>query len=317
MKIKFWGVRGSLPTPLSNELLRQKLHDVLRLSQGTNLENDEDIASFLDSLPTSLTQTTGGNTTCFEVTSSTGTRVIVDMGTGLRNLGNLLMQGEHGEGEGELHFVMTHTHWDHIMGFPFFIPAYIPGNRIHIYGVHSHIQEAFIVQSRPICFPVALEDMGSEVHFHTLTEGTPFQIGDLTINTKALEHPGTSYAYRFDHDGRSLVIATDAEYKKPTRKNLEPYVQFFQDADLLVFDAQYTMPEVFHKVDWGHSSPPIGIDIAILANIKKLAFTHHDPNSHDQKLESLLQTTEHYHTTNYPNSKLEFLMATEGLELTL
>ena len=317
MKIKFWGARGSLPTPLTNEEYRSKLKGVLRQSRNASLETDEDVEAFVQGLPPHLSHTMGGNTTCYEVTSEGGTQVIIDMGTGIRSLGKTLMAGPCGQGKGHLRILMTHTHWDHIMGFPFFVPAYIPGNRIDFYGIHEHIEEALLMQSRPMCFPVHLTDMGAEFHFHTLQEGEPFQIGDLHITTKALEHPGTSYSYKFTEGDKTLIVATDAEYKKLTRPNLQPYLDFYEGADLLVFDAQYTLGEAFHKRDWGHSSPPIGIDIAYLADLKKLAFVHHDPNSDDKHLEDLAHAAQKYHENNYPDGNVAFVMVSEGMELSV
>ena len=139
MKIKFWGIRGSLPISLNNKQILEKMMEVLRLSRGHSLDTDEEISHFLTGLSPLLVGTSGGNTSCFEITSSSGTTVIVDMGSGVRGLGNELMKESCGQGKGEVNFVMTHTHWDHIMGFPFFIPAYISGNNLKIYGVHKHI----------------------------------------------------------------------------------------------------------------------------------------------------------------------------------
>ena len=315
MRIKFWGVRGSLPTSLTTHQLREKYKEVLRLSQGYELPSDAAREQFLEKLPFWLTHTGGGNTTCYEVVSDTGTQVIIDMGTGIRPLGHKMMaQGAH-QGNAKFDILVTHTHWDHIMGFPFFVPVYIPGNQIHIHSVHTHIPKALALQHQPICFPVQLDELRAELHYHTYKEGQTFTIGDLTITTKALQHPGTSYSYRITEGDKSIVIATDGEYKQLDDKTLKPYVDFYKDTELLVFDAQYSFAEVFHKVDWGHSSPPIGIDLANKAKAKKLVLVHHDPDSDDQKLGELIRKAHGYRKANYPQLDMDLLMAFEGMEL--
>ena len=324
MKIRFWGVQGSLPNPLSNALLQDKLKEVLRRAQGRTFAGEPEMQHFINALPFPLTHTTGGNTTCFEVVSTAGNRVIVDMGTGARRLGLELMQGPAGEGRAQLHVLLTHCHWDHLMGFPFFLPAHVAGNKIFFYGGHDYLEEALRRQAHPQSFPVPFDNLGATFDFRHLREGEKLSIDDFEITCKRLDHPGFSYAYRIAEGSRSLVIATDAEYKNLDAESLRPYVDFYRDAQVLVFDAQYTLKDVFQKVDWGHSSSFIGVEICLLANVANLVLTHHDPAYSDDKMTDILERTEAFKREafahNWPAKSpeaLRIVMGHEGLELSV
>lgn len=323
MKLRCWGVQGSLPNPLSSVQIREKIAEALRLAGGKTFTVAGELQAFLDSLPFHLTHTAGGNTTCFEIISARGTHVIVDLGSGSRKLGVELLQGEAGKGRATIHVLLTHLHWDHIQGFPFFLPAYTPGNQIIIHGVHPYLEEALTRQMHLQNFPVGLHEMEAQVRFDYLKEGEEFSLGDLTINTKRLHHPGGSYAYRFTEGGKTLVIATDAEYQQLDADYLQPFLDFYRNAEVLVFDAQYTLKEVFHKIDWGHSSPFIGVDICLMANVGKLVLTHHDPAYSDEKMAAILQKTQQFKNEalqQLPQQRtrdLEIVMAYEGLEVNL
>ena len=324
MKIRFWGVQGSTPNPLTNALLQDKIKEVLRRAQGRTFAHENDLQRFMAELPFPLTHTTGGNTTCFEVVSGRGSRVIIDMGTGARRLGLELMQGPAGAGREEMHVLLTHCHWDHIMGFPFFMPAFTPGNRIIFYGGHDYLEEALRRQAHPQSFPVAWEKMEASFDFRHMREGEKLAIADFEITCKRLDHPGFSYAYRIAEGNKSLVIATDAEYKKLDAESLQPFIDFYRSAEVLVFDAQYTLKDVFQKADWGHSSSFIGVDICLLANVSTLVLTHHDPAYSDDKMTDILERTEAFKREtleqNWPaksREALKIVMGYEGLELSL
>jgi phosphoribosyl 1,2-cyclic phosphodiesterase len=309
---------------MSGMQLQGKIKEVLRRVQGRALGSEAEVQRFFNELPFPLTHTTGGNTTCFELISTGGNRVIIDMGTGARRLGLELMQGPAGEGRADLHVLMTHCHLDHVMGFPFFMPAYTAGNRITFYGGHDYLEEAFQRQAHPQSFPVPLEKMGAQLRFRQIKEGEAFTLNDLEIACKKLDHPGFSFAYRLSEGSKSIVIATDAEYKNLDAESLRPYIDFYRDAKILVFDAQYTLKDVFQKTDWGHSSSFIGVDICLLANVSTLVLTHHDPAYSDDKMTDILERTEAFKKEtlhqNWPDKQpgdLQVVMAHEGMELTI
>ncbi len=322
MKIRFWGVQGSTPNPLASAQFHAKLKAILRRAHHCSLQTEEEIEAFLAELPFALTHTTGGNTTCFEILSSGGARVIVDMGTGARKLGWELMRGEAGEGKATLPILLTHCHWDHIMGFPFFMPLYVAGNKLQIYGGHSYLREALERQMHPHSFPVQLEEVEARVTFEQLFEDEELALGELKVRCKRLQHPGGSYAYRITEGDKSLVIATDAEYKALDAEALRPFVEFYQNAEVLVFDAQYTLKDLFQKIDWGHSSSIIGVDICLLANVAKLVLTHHDPTYSDEMMTAILGKTEAFKQEamqqeqgQYRRRQLGIVMGYEGLEI--
>jgi len=252
IRVRFWGVRGSIPVP------------------G----------------PTTVK--TGGNTSCVEVRCGKNL-IILDAGTGIRLLGNELVK----EGKLEGHIFISHVHWDHIQGFPFFAPAFTRGNRMYLYGgrnVTTTLEEALYGQMNYPNFPVMLEHLPSEIEFHDLDEGEIITIGagDVTVENVKLNHPNGVYSYKIKYQGNSLVYATDTEhYANPDAKLLE----FARGTDLLIYDAQY-FPEEYtgesggsSKVGWGHSTNSEGARMAGLAEVKKLVLFHHDPMHTDEMVD--------------------------------
>ena len=237
-----------------------------------------DVDGFLQSVPFHQKSTFGGNTSCIEVTEG-DFQIIFDAGSGLRPLGLKMMGGPCGRGQGEVNMFITHTHWDHIMGFPFFVPAFIPGNRVNIYGCHDGLRERFDYQQTFTHFPVTLEQMASTKTFIHLDVNKPVEIGPFTIRSIKQYHPGDSYGYRVESEAGVFVYATDAEYTEVTWEERERHIEFFQDADVVIFDAAYSLVEAVEKLDWGHSSPFIGVEMANDAAVKTLVLFHHDPTS--------------------------------------
>ncbi|MEM7344243.1 MAG: MBL fold metallo-hydrolase, partial [Chloroflexota bacterium] len=197
MKVKIWGTRGSIPTPLKPVEVRAKVREaILNLPEGIDPHNAEAVDAYLETLSPLSTGTAGGNTTCVEIQAGKNI-LIIDAGSGLRELGQELMRGPCGRGEGILYFFFTHAHWDHIQGFPFFAPAFIPGNQIFIYSIHN-IHKVLDEQQNFINFPVSLSSMQAKLTFLPVEPQKPFQVDDITINTIETAHPGKAYAYRFE-----------------------------------------------------------------------------------------------------------------------
>ncbi len=247
MKLRYYGARGSLPTP------------------GP------------------ATVKYGGNTTClyFETRSE---RCIVDAGSGLRLLGLDLMKQEFGKGQGKASFFWTHFHWDHLMGFPFFVPNFIKGNRFTHYG-SPRVREILVRQQDPITFPVEFTKMPSEQVFQSVEIGQTFTVGDLTVTSCRMNHPAGGYTYRFSDGKRSFVFATDVEH--PAADLDAELKKLCEGADLLVYDAQYTPDEyVAGKLGWGHSTWHAGVALAQAAGVKRLHLCHHDQLHSDRFLET-------------------------------
>ena len=280
MRITFWGVRGSIPSP------------------------GPDTVEF------------GGNTSCVEVRVDK-TILIFDGGTGLRMLGKKLAK----EMPITAHVFFSHVHWDHIQGFPFFDPAFVPGNSIHLYGgnnVSRTLEETLAGQMDHPSFPVHLSQMAAAMTFHDLTEGQALALegtsgSKIKVTSGAGNHPNGVWAYRVDHDGRSVVYATDTEHYDQVDPIL---VKLAANADVLIYDAQYT-PEEYTgtagtggpKKGWGHSTFEEAAKLARAANVKRLVLYHHDPMQSDTAVrEKERRAREHF---------AETIAAYEGLTIDL
>ena len=271
MRLKFWGVRGSTPTP-----------------ERRNSRY-------------------GGNTPCLEIRLDNGTVLILDCGSGLRGLGKSLLR-EFGDEPIVAYIFLTHFHWDHIQGIPFFIPLYRKGNSFFFHSVSTKARElknAVEGQMVTPYFPVDMSIMGAVRHFYDI--GTkPININGAIINSTALNHPQGSVAYRIAADGGTLVYATDTE---PGSKLHDHNIRkIAAGADVLIYDAQYTWEQlVGEKQGWGHSSWVEGVKIAQEAGVGRLVLFHHDPDHDDHYLDSLLAQAR----AKFP----ETLAAAEGLVL--
>ncbi|ACK66280.1 beta-lactamase domain protein [Rippkaea orientalis PCC 8801] len=268
--IKFWGVRGSIPCP-GTETVRY-----------------------------------GGNTSCVEMQVGKE-RLIFDGGTGLRVLGESMLS----ESPVTAHLFFTHSHWDHIQGFPFFSPAFVPNNTFYIYGLPAPngatIQQRLHDQMLHPNFPVPLQIMQGDLQFYNLEAGEIVNIGEVTVETGRLNHPGEALGYRVSFGGRSAVYVTDTEHF-PDRLD-ENVLKLARQADVLIIDATYTDEEYYNpessKVGWGHSTWQEGVKIAQAADVKQLVLFHHDPSHNDTYLDQIKQEA----IAVFPNT----LLAREGL----
>ncbi len=254
LQVRFWGVRGSIPTP------------------GPD------------------TVGVGGNTACVEVCGG-GSRVVLDAGTGLRGLGNALVgAGEHRD----VTVLLSHVHWDHVMGLPFFAPIYMPGVQLTVASGpagRQPLRELLRRQMSAPMFPVDLGAVGARVTCRDLADGQRFSVGALAIEMARLNHPDPVYAYRVSYGGRSVVFATDTEHYACVDPRL---ARLARGADLLIYDAQYT-PEEYageagpSRVGWGHSTFAAGAELARAAGAGTLALFHHDPGRSDAAVSAIVE----------------------------
>ena len=253
--------------------------------------------------PGPATAGVGGNTSCVEVMCG-GPRLILDAGTGLRPLGDSLL----GKGPVESAILLTHYHWDHIQGLPFFVPAYAPSTKLEIVGLEGRtpLREALGRQMSAPHFPVDLADLGAQIGFRQVRLGEPFEIGEARVRAAKLNHPGGVTAYRIEHRGRVLVYATDTEHYACVDPVL---LAFAKDADVLVYDAQYTPEEYPKKVGWGHSTYLAGCEVARAAGVSQLVLHHHDPQ-HDDAIVAAIEARSR---EIFPESHA----AREGMEIDL
>lgn len=328
MQIKLWGVRGSIPTPLSNNEYRSKITQIIEKAISEGLTDTSKIDSFINDLPDELQFGYGGNTTCVTVASNTGNLYILDCGTGIRELGYELMQGDFSKGKGNANIFMTHNHWDHIQGLPFFTPIYIPGNELVFYSPFKGQQKLLNEQMRAPFFPASFDETPAVKEYHFLDPNNikPIQLeDDLLVEYYPLKHPNGSYAYRFKQDGKIFIFATDCEFTGESLEKVGAQTEFFMNADLLILDSQYTLDDSFLKIDWGHTSNTMAVNCGLRWNVKNLVLTHHEPSYSDSKLyENYLTAIEHrenlaamQHEENNDNDKLNILLAREGMTFEL
>jgi phosphoribosyl 1,2-cyclic phosphodiesterase len=311
--IKCWGTRGSLPCGTNNVKFVSLVDDLLKDAQKKGIKD-------LSSLQAALKAGTlrgkdeafvyGGNTTCTEVGYGDH-HVYVDMGSGFREAGSAAVQ----KGTKEFHIFMTHMHWDHIMGMPFFIPVHMAGHKIHIYHVHKNAPEYIKINFNGINFPLSWEQLNASVEFHQLKIYQPKHFGDMSVTPFVLDHPGGSFGYRFEAGSKALAIGVDGEYKRLTPKELGKDYKYFQNLDLLLFDAQYEMSELASRFDWGHCSPNIGVDLALREGIKAMLFTHHDPWSNEDKIRRMHDAAVKYMKTQLDVFKDIWQTQPEGPQL--
>lgn len=318
VKVLFWGTRGSLPVSMPAHAVRSKLITALQRSRKQIFANDAEIANFIDhSLPFSVWGTYGGNTSCVEIKGGEE-YMICDAGTGIRDMGNSILAKRNVK-QKVFNIFLSHLHWDHIQGFPFFAPAYIPGNRINIYGFHHDLENAVTGQQMQTFFPVPLEAMKAEIRFVVLDTDKEYELGGFRMRGIVQNHPGDSYGYRFDREGKSVVYSTDSEYKQGDRfTSGHTQVEFVRNADLLVFDAQYVFSEsVDSKEHWGHSSNMLGVELAVNAGVRRLLLFHHDPGYDDGMLDSLREDTKKYAEIYSGPAAVEVDLAYDGLEISI
>ena len=274
MHIRFWGTRGSIPTP------------------GP------------------LTVRYGGNTACVEVRDSSGALLVLDAGTGLRELGVALM-GQNGARPFNIDLLLSHLHWDHIQGIPFFRPAYDPNSTLRIKGPKQSrsMKELLGLGMDDPFFPVDLDDIPARIDIGELMDGSDERMGPYRVRSASIFHPAPALAYRIEADGKTLVYATDTE--DPFSGKPNPVITLAEGADTLIHDAQFLKSDF--KPTWGHSTIESAIDVAAKAKVKRLILYHHDPDRSDDALDHIGREASRAGRERL--ASLEVVVAREGLEL--
>ena len=316
--IRFWGTRGSLPVALTAAGVRDKLVGALRRANGRTFESDEAIRRYVEDLPFDIGGTFGGHTSCVELDAGTSEYVVCDLGSGLRPFGQSAL-ARHGPGKPQTyHLFVSHVHWDHIMGLPFFGPAYIPGNRLIFYGAHRDLEAALRRQMEPPSFPVDFSVFNAAIEFVYLEPDRVHEVAGMRVTLKHQHHTGDSYGYRFERDGRTVVYSTDSEHTFQDPTEGAGFARFFRDADVVIFDAMYSLAEAISvKADWGHSSNIVGVELCQLAQVRHLCLFHHEPALDDGALVKMLEETRRYEEITRTGNAMRVSAAYDGLEITL
>ena len=352
MIIKYWGVRGSIPTPLTDKQEKEKqcanFMDVIKRGGTSKLFGDdadapdlaEKIMQFLNNQPKSLAGTYGGDTTCLEIQARDSPLIMIDAGSGARALGNVVLGRLFSESnlnpldsdperKRDLHLFLTHYHWDHIQGFPFFGPAFIPKDKkvnINFYGKENgktRLSDALKGQQEYPLFPVGWKAMPCKKTYKELGRiaSTEIPVGEVVVKYAELDHPDKVLGYSIEIDGKKFVCATDTEH----RAIEDPFlIELAKDADILYYDAQYT-PEEYSgkegpsKVRWGHSTYEWGVKTALAANVDTVVLGHYEPARDDFGVEQLMERAlefknECLRLPENEGKSLNVMMAYQGLE---
>lgn len=324
LNIKFWGVRGSLPSaPPPNEW-SYHIEGVLRNFFGAGFRESSQIAKYMQSLEVPDVGGYGAATTCVEV-QSPRSQLIIDGGSGIRNLSESIMKGTSGRSKGPFHIFMTHFHWDHVIGLPFFTPHFIPGCEVHYYAVQPELEELIRGVFRKPYFPVPFEALKSKVFFHVMEPRKPFLLDDMTLTPYKLDHPDPCWGLKVECGGKTYAHCVDTEGTRITREELGEDLPLYQNVDLMYFDAQYTLPELAEKANWGHSAAQVGLDIALRERIKYVMFAHHDPGARVEQVQELKRQTREYYESrekfakqgDQPLPQVKWDFAHEGMEIKL
>ena len=317
MRVRFWGTRGSIPVALTSADIRDKIVMALMKASGRNFASIEEANAFAQAeLPFSLMNTFGGHTPCVELEPGGDEYYVCDMGSGARPLGVHVLAKQGGK-PAIINVFMSHVHWDHIMGFPFFGPAYVPGTKIRIYGCHDVLEHAFRLQQAPPCFPVEFSQLSADIEFIKLTPGVTYEVGAIKVTPRLQLHSGDSYGYRFEAGVKRVIYSTDSEHKLEDSDEATQIAAFFRNADLVIFDAMYALADAISvKADWGHSSNIVGVELCQMARAKHLVLFHHEPANSDATLERLLAETRRFEELT-GEFRLEVSSAYDGMEIEL
>ena len=258
----------------------------------------------------------GGNSSCVQVDAGGDEYVVCDLGSGLREFGLHVMA--RGAPPPTVNVFLSHVHWDHIMGFPFFTPAFVRGATIRIHGGHDCLELALRRQQSAPCFPVPFSHLAARIEFVQMAPDTWYEVAGLRVKAHLQHHSGDSYGFRFERDGRSLVYSTDGEHKLQSDAETEGMVAFFERADLVIFDAMYSLADAISvKEDWGHSSNIVGVDLCHRARVRRYCMFHHEPACDDDMIQRIYEETVRYEQLMREEHPLEVLSAYDGLELTV
>lgn len=318
MRVHFWGTRGSIPVSLTWRDVRDRMARALLQANGRQLDTMEKAVAFVEGeLDFTLSRTFGGHSSCVEFVASGNEYFVCDMGSGARSFGAHVLARQGGT-PATVNVFMSHVHWDHIMGFPFFGPAYVPGTTIRIHGCHASLEHAFRTQQEPPCFPVTFSQLGAKIDFVRCTPGETREVAGVRVTPKLQMHSGDSYGWRFENGDKCLVYSTDSEHKLEQPAQTLAFVDFFRDADLVVFDAMYSLADAISvKEDWGHSSNIVGVELCQRAHARRLALFHHEPSYDDATIERVFRETCRFEELTREAHTVEVLAAYDGLEIEL
>jgi phosphoribosyl 1,2-cyclic phosphodiesterase len=320
MKVRFWGTRGSLPVAQKADAMRGKIVTALMAAGGRTFSDADAAGAWVDAeLDFATRGTYGGASSCVEIEGGDGSFLICDMGSGLREFGLSAMKRCVEGHPRTYHFFLSHLHWDHIMGFPFFVAAFDPAATIVIHSGHADAETALRRQQEEISFPVPFDWLRAEIRFDTLEVGRRYEIAGLNVEIICQYHSHDSYGFRFTDGDATVIYSTDSEHKIDDMVDETQFEGFFRDADLVISDTMYSLADtVSMKQDWGHSSNIVAIDLCRLAGAKRIALFHHEPIYSDAEIQRMHEESIRYEElTRDGRPPLEVICSYDGLEVTV
>ena len=317
MLVRFWGTRGSLPVAPTAETIQRKIANALVHAGGRRFASEAEARGFVErELSFAAGGTYGGATPCVEIEAG-HSYFICDMGSGLRSFGlDSLKRNAAGHSK-TYNFFQSHLHWDHIMGLPFFAPAFDPEATIRIHAGHPDSEEAFRRQQEEISFPVPFDWLRADIEFVQLTPGETHEVDGMQVETILQHHSHGSYGYRLtDGDGRTVIYSTDSEHKLEKMAVEAEFIHFFREADLVICDTMYSLADsVSMKEDWGHSSNLVAVDLCHQARATCLALFHHEPTYQDEDIQRMHEESIRYEELTRQDVPLEVICSYDGLEV--
>ena len=318
MLVRFWGTRGSLPVAPTADVIQKKIALALIAANGRRFADEVEAERYVeDELSFAAGGTYGGATPCVELEAGNGSYFICDMGSGLRSFGLDSIRRNASGHTKTYNFFLSHLHWDHIMGFPFFAPAFDPEATIRIHAAHPDAEQALRRQQEEISFPVPFDWLRANISFVQLTPEQSYEVDGVRVETKLQHHSHGSYGYRFTNgDGRVVIYSTDSEHKLEKMAVEAAFIHFFREADLVICDTMYSLADTISmKEDWGHSSNLVAIDLCHEAKAKCLALFHHEPTYDDEHIERMHGESIRYEELTREGPPLEVICAYDGLEV--
>jgi phosphoribosyl 1,2-cyclic phosphodiesterase len=318
LQVEIYGVRGSIASPLTSSDIEKKFLKVLESIKPEDLENEETRKAALARQPRANRGTYGGNTTCV-ILQSQGSHLVIDMGTGLNRFSQeCLREGRKFPKENPLYFLITHVHWDHIQAFPFFVPAYIPGNYLEFHSPRPDFKKDLLHQQVSPWCPAHYEFMRAEISFQEFKVTEPKQLGPFTVKSMTLHHPDNNVGFRIEADGGVFVFLSDTEITQLRPDELNPYAEFCKGANVVYADCQYDFMGAWEKTTWGHSNAFSWIDLLSDSDVETLLCSHFDPVTDDELIGRFLETATKYVAIACDGKKIpEIVPAYEGLQIEL
>ena len=318
MRVRFWGTRGSLPVAARAETIQAKVARALVAAGGRKFANEAEAAAFCAAnLEFATYGGFGGATSCVEIEGADDAFIVCDLGSGLREFGIDSFRRIAAGHPPVYHLFLSHLHWDHIMGFPFFGPAFNPAATIIIHSGHADAETALRRQQEEISFPVPFDWLRARFEFRVHAPGVAFEAAGLTVTLVAQHHSHDSYGYRFERNGRAVIYSTDSEHKVDNMDSEAVFEAFFAAADLVICDTMYSLGDtVSLKQDWGHSSNVVAVDLCHAARAKRLALFHHEPTYTDEDIQRMhAESVRYEELVRADRPPLEVICAYDGLEI--